>query len=503
MKLRKMIEVKPASGLSLLVIALALALSCPSIQAQEKGTGGREPHQIQPTEQSQKGLVLKGKAPVEKELLNVKLPVPQEVTLKNGLRVMLLEYHRTPTFSMRLVFMSGGLSDPPDHRGLAEFTATLLREGTTTRTGREINEKLDSLGASLSGNSGIPSFISFVSARGLVENFDQVFDIFADVIRNPKFPDGELEKYKTRTLSQFELLRSDPGFLANEQFYRAVYGQHPGAFVVPHAETIKKTTRADLLRFHSIHYRPNNATLLIVGDVTLKEIMPKIEREFGDWKQGSVPTAQTPPVPAQGSARIHLINRPDSVQTVLQLGSLAIERTHPDYFALLVMDRIIGGPSGRLFLNLREDKGYTYGVGSYFTGSNFPGVWLANSSVRTEVTDGAMREFMMELKRIREERVSPIEIDNAKRSLIGRFALSLEQPQSLLQNIFIRQIFDLPPDYWDTYPQKVAAVTIEDVQRVAQKYVDLQHLQVVAVGDAAKIREVLTKYGAVETDDGK
>jgi predicted Zn-dependent peptidase len=190
------------------------------------------------------------------------------------------------------------------------------------------------------------------------------------------------------------------------------------------------------------------------------------------------------------------------VQTVLQLGNLGIERTSTDYFSVLLADKVLGGgPSGRLFLNLREDKGYTYGAYSGFASSKYRGTWISSSEVRTDVTEGAMKEFMYELKRIRDEKVSPEELDNAKRAIVGGFALSLEQPQSLLQNIITQKLYDLPADYWDTYPQKVAAITADDVQRVAQKYIDLEHLQIVAVGDASKARDVLANYGKVEVFD--
>jgi predicted Zn-dependent peptidase len=190
------------------------------------------------------------------------------------------------------------------------------------------------------------------------------------------------------------------------------------------------------------------------------------------------------------------------VQTVLRLGTLGIERTNPDYFAVLLADAVLGaGPQARLFLNLREDKGYTYGAYSSFGGTRFRGTWVSNAEVRTEVTEGAMKEFMYELNRLRDTPVPAEELENAKRSIIGGFALSLEQPQALLQNIITQKLYNLPADYWDTYPQKVAAITAEDVQRVAKKYLDMGHLQVVAVGDASKARDVLSKYGKVEVYD--
>jgi zinc protease len=466
------------------------------------GQGGA-PSVQQP--QTTKGAIVKGKAPVNKEVLKVKLPRAEEATLKNGLRVVLLPAHKVPTFNMQLVVLSGGLSDKPDYRGLANFTAALLREGTATRASKDIAEQVDAIGATLSANSGLSSMTSVVNTSGLVENLDQTLELFADVIRNPTFPQAEVDKYKTRTLAQLQFQRSIPQFLAAEQFNKAIYGtSHPASLVAPPAESLKKLTTKDLAAFHATYYRPNNAMLAVVGDVTMKEIMPKLEKVFGDWQKGDVPATAVPPAPAQTESRIYLIDRPGSVQTVLQLGTLGIERTSPDYFSVLMADRVLGGgPSGRLFLNLREDKGYTYGAYSNFGGSKFRGTWISSSEVRTDVTEGAMKEFMYELTRLRNDLVPAEELDNAKRAIIGSFALSLEQPGTLLQNIITQKLYNLPADYWDTYPQKVSAITAEDVRRAAQKYLDLGHLQVVAVGDASKAREILTKYGKVELYDAE
>lgn len=454
--------------------------------------------------QSTKGAVVKGRAPVNKDILKVKLPRAEETTLPNGLRVILLRETKVPTFTAQMVILSGGLADKPDFRGLASFTATLLREGTAKRSSKDIAEQVDSIGATLNSGSGFSSLTSTITASGLVDNLDQAFDLFSDVVRNPTFPTEEVEKYKTRTLAQLQFQRSSPQFLAQEQFSRAIYGDHPAALVAPPADSIKKLTQKDLAGFHSTYYRPNNAILAIVGDVTLKELLPKIEKAFGDWQKADVPSTAIPAAPAQAGSKIVLIDRPGSVQTVLQLGNLGIERNSADYFAMLLADKILGGgPAARLFLNLREDKGYTYGAYSNFGGSRFRGTWVSSSEVRTDVTEGAMKEFMFELKRLRDEKVSAEELENAKRAIVGSFALSLEQPQSLLQNIITQKLYDLPADYWDTYPQKVAAITVADIQAVAQKYIDLDHLQVVAVGDASKAREVLAKYGKVEVYDAE
>jgi len=480
----------------LLTALICIAAFVSGINAQQGGMGAATPS-------STKGAVIKGKAPVNKKLLKVKLPKAQEASLKNGLRVVVLESHLLPVFSLEMVVLSGGLSDPADMRGLAGATATLLREGTAKRNSRELSEQLDTIGATFNANSGVSSFQTSINTSGLTDNLDQILDLFAEVIRTPKFPVEEVERYKSRTLAQQPLLRAQPQFLAQERLSQAIYGAHPASLLVAPAEALKKITAADLARFHAQNYVPNNATLFITGDVTLAQLMPKLERLFGDWQRGTVPALTIPAVPAQAATMIHLINRPGSVQTVFNIGSLGIDRTDPDYIAMSVMNRILGtGPSSRLFLNIREDKGYAYSVGSGFNASKYRGTFTAQSPVRTEVTEGTMREFMNEFKRIRDEAVSATELDNAKRAIVGNFALSLENPQGRLQNIITQKLYNLPANYWDTYPQKVEAITAADVQRAAQKYIDLGHLQIVAVGDAAKTREVLAKFGTVEEYDG-
>jgi predicted Zn-dependent peptidase len=197
-----------------------------------------------------------------------------------------------------------------------------------------------------------------------------------------------------------------------------------------------------------------------------------------------------------------LVNRPNSVQTNLMMGNLAIDRRSPDYVALTVMNEVLGaGSTARLFNNLREDKGYTYGAYSGFTAGTYPGPWNASSEVRTDVTEGAMREFFIEFKRIRDEKTPATELEEKKRSVVARFALSLERPDQLLSYAVLRKFYDLPEDYWDTYPAQISAVTAEDVQRVARKYLSLDNIQIVAVGDGAKIKSVMEKYGKVTVYD--
>jgi predicted Zn-dependent peptidase len=249
-------------------------------------------------------------------------------------------------------------------------------------------------------------------------------DIFADVIRNPSFPQAEVDKYKARTLAQLQFQRSIPQFLAQEQFNKAIYGKHPASLVAPPADSLKKLSSKDLAAFHSTYYRPNNAILAVVGDVTMKDLMPKIQKAFGDWQKAEVPTMSIPASPDQSAATIYLIDRPGSVQTVLQLGTLGIERTSPDYFAVLLADRVLGGgPSGRLFMNLREDKATLRGVQRFWC---IEVSWHLNASseVRTDVTDGAMKEFKYELSRLGTDKVQTDELETRSERLLEA-ALSL------------------------------------------------------------------------------
>lgn len=465
------------------------------LQAQSGADASSQPESVRQVE-------LKGKVPVNPETLRVQLPRPQEATLANGLEVYLIEDHKLPTFQLQFVIHGGGLADPPDKRGVAMVTASLLREGTKTRTSREIAEQLARLGSSLSASASPSSGESRVSVTGLVEHMDATLAITADVILNPTFPQSELDKFKGRFASQVQYQRSLPSFIAQERFLSAVYGEHPASLIVPPDEVIAALTPADLAQYHAAVYRPNNAFVLAHGAVSLEDLVARLERVFGSWEQAPVPEREVPiPAPPE-KARVIVIDRPGSVQTSLRIGALGIDRRSDDYFALLVMNHILGGsPASRLFTNLREDKGYTYGVSSSFTGTTFPGIVVTTTDVRTEVTEGAMRELKRELERIANEPVGREELEQAKRALIGRFALSLDSPQALLNNLATQKIYGFPDDYWDKYPQRLEAITAADIQRVARTYYAPERLQIVAVGDERAIRKVLEQYGAVQSSN--
>jgi zinc protease len=445
----------------------------------------------------------KNKAPVSKDVLKVKFPSAVESHLDNGLTIMILENHRLPQISMTMQIRGGGgLYDPQGMTGLASVTAQMMREGTATRSSKQIAEEVDRMAASISAGASTDSQYADFFMSGLTDNFADWFALGTDVLLHPAFPADEWAKLKQRQLINLRQQRTNPSFLATERFNKAVYGEFPAAIISATPASLEAITPEAMKKFWAERFVPQNAILGISGDVTAAEILPKLKAALGGWKKSEwTPKLPADPAPAT-AARVLLVNRPGSVQTNLLMGNIAINRTSPDYPAFVVMNQVLGaGSTARLFNNLREDKGYTYGAYSSFSAATFPGPWRANAEVRTDVTEGSMREFFNEFKRIREEKVPAAELEEKKRTVVASFALSMESPASLLNLSITRKAYGLPADYWDTYPAKIAAVTPEDVQRVAQKYLSLDNIQIVAVGDVTKIKPVMEKYGKVTVFD--
>jgi zinc protease len=293
--------------------------------------------------------------------------------------------------------------------------------------------------------------------------------------------------------------RTSPNFLLSERFNRAVYGTHPGATISPTAASLDTITPEVLKKWHAERYTPQNSLLGITGDVKTSELVSKLERLLASWKKTDLKEVLPPNAKPSTAKKIYLVDRPGSVQTSLMMGNISIDRRDPDYIPLTVMNHVLGGgAAARLFVNLREEKGYTYGAYSSFTALKYPGPWRAYAEVRTEVTDGAMTEFIKEIQRLGAQRVPEKELEDAKRSLVASFALGLEEPETALNYAIISKIYGYPADYWDTYAAKVTAVSADDVQRIAKKYLSADSMQIVAVGDASKIKTVLEKYGPVE-----
>ena len=445
----------------------------------------------------------KNLAPVSKEILKVKLPRPVEATLSNGVSVLILEDHRFPTITVDLTIDgAGGLWDAENERGLAGATAQMLREGTATRNSKQISEQIDTLGATFFASAPYGDEAANVGASGLSDNVDTWFPLVADLLLNPSFPAGELGKLKQRQKVQLVQQRQQPGFLASEQFSKAVYGTHPASIIAATPESIDGLTSEKLAKWHKERYCPQNTILGVAGDVNPKEFIAKLNAWLGKWQKTDFKPSAVPATSPVKERRVFVVDRADSVQTTLAMGNIAITRTSPDYPAMVVMDQILGaGAAGRLFLNLREAKGYTYGVYSRFSAEKYAGAFRAGGDARTEVTEGAMTEFWNEFRRIRDEKVPDKELDDARHAVVAGFALSLEQPSQLLDFAETLKIYGLPADYWDKYPAQISAISADDVQRVAKKYVDPETMQVVAVGNAQKIAPVMEKYGKVRLYD--
>lgn len=447
----------------------------------------------------QEGTVVKNRAPVAKELLKVKFPQTKQFTLSNGVTVYVLEDHRVPSVRFSLSIRAGDLFEPKP--GIADITASMLTEGTQSRSYRQIAVETEGMGASLNAGSGAEN--ATVSVAGLSENTDALISIMADVVLHPSFPGDRLDRLKFQQSAALRQQRTNPQSLIANVSTRVFYGGTPYSHPTPTAEQISSITPAQLTAFHAAYYKPNGAIMGVTGDVDMKTLKQKLELALNEWK----PSGQTTELPQaefkpKEKTRIFLIDRPGSAQTVLQFGNLSVKRSDPDYIPLVVANRILGGGSaGRLFQNIREKKGYTYGAYSSLNAGQWPGTWGASASVRTPVTEPATREFFNEFNRLQEEPVSTSELDRAKRSIIGSFALTLENPQGILSRTLELVQNGLPLDYWETYPAKIQAVTPADVQRVAQKYLGKDRIQLIAVGERKEIEAGLKQFGTIEIVD--
>ncbi|HZU31564.1 MAG TPA: pitrilysin family protein [Candidatus Angelobacter sp.] len=442
------------------------------------------------------------KAPVNNEILKVKLPHPVEASLPNGLSILILEQHHLPAVYYSLWIKSGALSDPKDMPGLASFTADQLREGTTKRNSSQIATELDEMGATFNADANFGSNVTMIAASGLSQSADKLMEIVSDIVLNPSFPADELLKYQRQEGARLYQMRSNPGFLARERFARAAYGDFPAAIQSPTLDSLKKANAEALKAFHDKYYAPNNAILAIAGDVTVAQAKELAQKYFGAWKTHAIEAPTLGAVTAPAAAHIFLVDRPGSVQSNILAGALSLKRSDPEYIPLVVTNRILGGGSAaRLFSNLREEKGYTYGAYSRVTSDIYPGLMVANTEVRNAVTDGSLHELMYEFKRLRDEKVPQGELEEAKRSIVSSFALSLENPVVILNNWMTVKYFGLGNDYWDHYSDEIAKVDADTVQRIAKKYVDLDHLQIVVVGDAKQVHDAVAKYGTVEVFD--
>jgi zinc protease len=430
-------------------------------------------------------------APLPPRALN--LPTPEETTLANGLRVVVVEQSRLPLVSFRLALRAGDAFDPPEMSGLADMLTSMLVEGTQSRTSRQIAEEVARLGATL--NAAASSDYTTVAASALASFADGVLELLADVALRPSFPENELALAKANAQQNLIAQRAQPSFLASEAVARVIFGEHPYSVVSPTPESIEATTRDALLAEHRAKFVPNNAILFVVGDVRRADALARAEELFGGWRPGEVSEPEFPAPPARDARVAYLVNRPGSAQTNIVVANPSIRRTDPDYFPLLVMNTVLGGTaSARLFMNLREEKGYTYGAYTQLDARRYAGSFRATTEVRNAVTGSSLKEIFYELERIRAEDVSDKELTDAKTYLTGTFPIRLETQEGLVDQLVQIRMNSLPADYLQTYRDNIQRVTKDEVRRVAARYVTPDRAAIVVVGDAAEIREQVAPF---------
>ena len=422
---------------------------------------------------------------------------PDYVTkvLPNGLKVFVIEDDRKPTITLRLVIKAGDVFDG-NKPGTAGFVAGLLNRGTATRDALTFAKAVDSLGATLEAASG-PDAIS-VSTSGLTKITDPLLELFADAVIHPVFAQEEFAKAQKRTYSALTAQKKEPRALVGKLMNATLFGKHPyGYFTTP--ESVKSITRDDLAEFHATWFAPNNASLAIVGDVKAADILPKIEKALGGWPLKGVPMFKKADIVPITGFTIHLLDLPGSVQSNVIVCRNAPSRaaTH-DLPEVNVMNSILGGGfSGRLFQNLREKHGYTYGSSSAF-GYNREGGWFqATAETRNDVTAPAITEILGELTRIMTEPVAEPELELQRQYNIGNYLLSLENAGRVATRVQDIELYGLAPDFYKTYAKRMAAVTPAKVKELAGKYLSTTDAAIVVVGDAKQVRESLEKLGPV------
>jgi zinc protease len=416
-----------------------------------------------------------------------------ETTLANGLRVVFVENARLPLVTYRLAFRTGDAHDPPTLPGLTDILTGMLNEGTETRTSRRIADDVARLGATL--GSGASSDNTTVAASALSQFNDEILELMADITLRPSFPADELELTKQNALQNLIAQRGQPSFLANERLARVIYGEHPYSVVSATPESIAAVTRDDLVRFHRRRFIPNNAVLVVGGDIRRDDALGRIEELFGAWQPGEPEASEFPAPPTRRGRTLYLVDRPGSAQSNIVIANTAITRTDPDYFPVLVMHTVLGAnASSRIFMNLREDKGYTYGAYTSLDARRTAGSFRATAEVRTPVTGESLKEFFYELGRIREEPVTEKELLDAQNYLTGIFPIRLETLDGLIDQLIQIKMHDLPDDYLHTYRERVSAVTREEVQRVARRYVTPESAAIVIVGDADTLADEIKGY---------
>jgi predicted Zn-dependent peptidase len=437
--------------------------------------------------------------PPPEKMQKLSFPGYKEFTLKNGIELLVVEHHEQPMVSIYFVVKTGAAVDPEEKESLASFTIDQLNKGTKTRSALQLADWIESVGGSV-GSASRNEF-SAIDISILSDYTDVAFQYLQDVVMNPTFPEDELEIIRERSKTALELELSNPGQMAQRHFEEVIYGQHPYG---KHATVTSVTgiTRDDLVAFYQKNFVANNVLIGLVGDVKAGDAKKAIEKYFGGLKPGT-PDQIVYSAPAEHSKmKIYLYHRPGAVQTEVYIGELGIKASNPDWPAVRVGNRILGGGSdARLFMNIREDKGWTYGAYSSFSRERDFGYFQAHAAVRTEVTDSTVNEVLKEIVRIKTEPVSQEDLDNAKNYLVGNFPIQIETPDQIAEQIVEYKMMGLKKEDLETYRDRTAKVTVADVTAAMNKYLTPDKLSIILVGDALAIKEKLDPIAEVELFD--
>ncbi len=421
------------------------------------------------------------------------LDLPPIVTrrLDNGLSLMIVEQHELPVADFIMLVRTGAEADPAGRGGLASLAADMLDEGTTTRDALQIADQAAFLGADLSTSSGWDR--SFVSLHTTTAQLDSALALFGDVLLHPAFADADLERVRKARLTSLLQLEDYGPAIADRVFDEVVFGDRNPYGHAPSGtrQSVAAISRADIARFYGSHYRPNNATLIVVGDVQPDDVERRAREMFGSWRPGDVPATEYGPLPPAKGRTIYLVDKPSAAQSSFRIGAVGVARSTPDYFAVEVMNTILGGAfTSRLNQNLRETHGYTYGAFSGFSMRRRPGPFTAEAEIVAAKTDSALLQFMTELEAIREP-VPEAELTRAKQLLQLQLPGDFETTRSIASRLVPVAVYDLPLDFYDKYASRIGAVTRADVQRVARETVDPDSLDIVIVGDGKLVEPTL------------
>jgi predicted Zn-dependent peptidase len=423
------------------------------------------------------------------------MPAIQKRQLSNGLPVWIVELHEVPVAQVNLIVFSGTAHDPSGKFGVASLTSAMLMDGAGARSALEIADAVDYLGADLSATS--TSDMTAVRLHVPVARLADALPIMADVALRPTFPAPDLERQRQQRLTSLLQARDDPATVAGLAFAHVLYGRahRYGTAMMGTGETIKGFTAEDVRAFYASAFRPANAALLVVGDTTPDKMMPLLEANFGGWS-APAQTAAAPRLPeAKQVARreVYLIDKPGAAQSQIRIGWIGVPRSTPDYFPLMVMNTILGGSfTSRLNMNLREEKGYTYGASSSFDMRAAAGPFAAGAGVQTDKTTESLQEFFKELNALLEP-VPADELARAKNYVALRYPSTFETTGDISRRLEDLLVYKLPEDYFASYVQKIQAVTAADVQRVAKTYIQPGRFAVVIVGDVKVIEPGIRK----------